>query len=209
MKNALDCTKPNDDEFEQTNACHAFFNQVMIFIVSYTTNYSLQSYEGNQKCKLISNRESNKRITHFSLNSTVVNMLTSNLLMRSMRCLNLCLLKCFVPMLATLFSVWTYWMEILPSVTSSRIKKKRNAMCLVLKLKDRFPNACRVAVLSQYTGICSNSVPNPSSVSILNQNTAFFIARVDATSSVCMVDIAVRPCSPDLKLIGAIASIVT
>ena len=92
-------------------------------------------------------------------------------------------------------------MEMLPSVTSSRIKKKRNAMCLVLELKDRFPNACRVAVLSQYTGICANPFPNSSYVSMFEQNTASFIARADATSSASMVDIAVRPCSPDLKLI--------
>ena len=100
-------------------------------------------------------------------------------------------------------------MEILLSVTSSRIKKKRNTMCFVLELKDRFPNACRVAVLLQYAGICANSFPNPSSASIFEQNTASFIARADATSSAFMVDITSRPCSPHLKLIGAFASIVT
>ena len=73
----------------------------------------------------------------------------------------------------------------------------------------RFPNACRVAVLLQYGGKCANSFPNPSSVSIFEQNTASFIARADATSSAFMVDITFRPCSPDLKLIGAFASIVT
>ena len=63
MKVALNCTKTNDNTPKQTNACHACFNQVMIFIVSYTTNYSLQSYEINQKCKLIPNtqgRQTNK-----------------------------------------------------------------------------------------------------------------------------------------------------
>ena len=99
-------------------------------------------------------------------------------------------------------------MEILPSVTSSQIKKKRKAMWVVLELKDRFPNECRVAVLSQYIDICANSFPNPSSVSMFEQNTASINARADATSSACMVDIAVRPCSPGLKLVGAFASIV-
>ena len=92
MKVALNCTKNSDDKFKQANACHRCFNEVMIFIASYTTNYNLQSYERNQKCKLIPNRqESNKYIIRFSLNSTVMNLLTSKLLMRSMRCLNLCL----------------------------------------------------------------------------------------------------------------------
>ena len=101
-------------------------------------------------------------------------------------------------------------MKILPCVTSSRKKKKHNAMCLVLELKDRFPNACRVAVLSQYyTGICANSFPNPSSFSMFEENTVSFIPWADTTSSSFMVDIAVRPYSPDLKLIGAFASIVT
>ena len=58
MKVALNCTKTNDHKFEQKNACHACFNQVIMFIVSYTTNYNLQFYERNQKCKLIPNRQS-------------------------------------------------------------------------------------------------------------------------------------------------------
>ena len=82
-------------------------------------------------------------------------------------------------------------------------------MCLVLELNGRFPNECRVAVLSQYTGICANTFANASSVSMFETNTAYFIARADATSFASMVDIAVRPCSTDLKLIGAFASIVT
>ena len=69
-------------------------------------------------------------------------------------------------------------------------------------------SACSVAVLSQYSGTCANSLPNPSSVSMFEQNTASFIAKADATSSASMVDMAVRLCRFDLKLTGAFASII-
>ena len=98
-------------------------------------------------------------------------------------------------------------MEILPSDTSSRMKKKRSAMCFVLELKERFHSACSVAVLSQYNGTFAKSLPNPSSVNMFEQNTASLIAKADATSSASMVDMAVRPYSPDLKPIGASHSI--
>ena len=41
----------------------------------------------------------------------------------------------------------------------------------------------------------------------IEQNTAFFIARATATSPTSIVDCAVSPCSPILKIIGALASI--
>ena len=81
-------------------------------------------------------------------------------------------------------------------------------MCFVLELKERFPSACSVAVSSQYSGTCANSLPNPSSVSIFAQNTASFNLKADATSSASMVDMAVRLCSFALKLTGAFASII-
>ena len=43
-------------------------------------------------------------------------------------------------------------------------------MCLVLELKNRFPNACRVAVLLQYTGNCANSFPNPQLCKLLPES---------------------------------------
>ena len=65
-------------------------------------------------------------------------------------------------------------------------------MCFVLELKARFPSAYNVAVLSQYSGTCANSLPNPNSVSMFEKNTVSFIPKADATSSASMVDMAVR-----------------
>ena len=42
---------------------------------------------------------------------------------------------------------------------------------------------------------------------MLEQNTASFITRAAATSSAFTVDCAVGPCSPTLKMIGALASV--
>ena len=53
-----------------------------------------------------------------------------------------------------------------------------------------------------YTGTLSKRVPNPSSFIILEQNTASFIVKAAATSSASMVDCAVSPCNPTLKLTG-------
>ena len=43
-----------------------------------------------------------------------------------------------------------------------------------------------------YSGTCPNYSPNPSSVIMLEQNTASFVVKAEATSSASMVDIAVR-----------------
>ena len=53
-----------------------------------------------------------------------------------------------------------------------------------------------------YTCTLSKRVPNPSSFNILEQNTASFIVKAAATSSASMVDCAVSPCNPALKLTG-------
>ena len=60
-------------------------------------------------------------------------------------------------------------------------------------------------MLSIYTGTLSKCVPNPSSFILLEQNTASFIASAAATSSAPIVNCAVSPCSPTLKLTGAFA----
>ena len=79
-------------------------------------------------------------------------------------------------------------MEIHPSDTIFRMKKKRSAVCFVLELKERFPRECSVAFLSQYNGTFAKSLQNPSSVSTFRQNTASFITNSDAASSASMVD---------------------
>ena len=81
-------------------------------------------------------------------------------------------------------------------------------MCFVLELKERFNSAGSVAVLSQYSGTRANSLPNPSSVSMFEQNPASYIAKADPTSSTSMVDMAVRLCRFDMGLTGAFASII-
>ena len=81
-------------------------------------------------------------------------------------------------------------------------------MCFVLELKEGFPSAFSVAVSSQYSGTCANSLPNPSSVSMFEQNTAFFSAKAVATCSASMVDMVIRLCRFDLKLTGAFPSII-
>ena len=53
-----------------------------------------------------------------------------------------------------------------------------------------------------YTGTLAKRVPNPSSFIILEQNTVSFIVKAAATSSASMVDCAVSPCNPPLKLTG-------
>ena len=46
--------------------------------------------------------------------------------------------------------------------------------------------------VSMCSGTCSNSLPNPSSVSMYEQITASFMARAEATSSASIVDNVVR-----------------
>ena len=81
-------------------------------------------------------------------------------------------------------------------------------MCFVLGLEERFPGACSVAAMSQYSGTCAHYLPNPSSVSMFEQNTASLIVKGDATSYASIVDMAVRLSRFDLKLTGAFASII-
>ena len=81
-------------------------------------------------------------------------------------------------------------------------------MCFVLELKEGFPSAFSVAVSSQYSGTCANSLPNPSSVSMFEQDPASYIEKADPTISTSMIDMAVRRCRFDLKLTGAFASII-
>ena len=47
----------------------------------------------------------------------------------------------------------------------------------------------------------------PNSNTMLEQNTAFFIARAVATSSASIVDCAVSPCSATFKLIRVLTSV--
>ena len=63
-------------------------------------------------------------------------------------------------------------------------------------------------VLSIYNGTLPKLLSKPSSNIMLEQNTASsFIARAAPTSSASFEDGAVSPCSPTLKLIGALANI--
>ena len=61
-------------------------------------------------------------------------------------------------------------------------------------------------MLSIYSVALSKRVPNPSSFIMLEQNSASFIAGAAATSSASIVNYAVNPCSPTLKLTGAFVS---
>ena len=59
-----------------------------------------------------------------------------------------------------------------------------------------------------YSGTLSGLSSKPSSNIILEKNTAFsFVVRATVTSSASIVDCAVSPCSPTLKMIGALASV--
>ena len=51
-------------------------------------------------------------------------------------------------------------------------------------------------------GALSKRLPNPNSFMILEQNIASFIIKAASTSSASMVDFAVSPCNPTLKLTG-------
>ena len=63
-------------------------------------------------------------------------------------------------------------------------------------------------VLSTYNGTLPKLLSKPSSNIMLEQNTASsFIARAAPMSSAFIEDCAVSPCSPTLKLIGALANI--
>ena len=53
-----------------------------------------------------------------------------------------------------------------------------------------------------YSGTLSKRVLNPSSFIMLKKHTASFIASAAATSSASIVNYAVSPCSPTLKLTG-------
>ena len=58
-------------------------------------------------------------------------------------------------------------------------------------------------MLSIYSGTLPKLSSKPSSNIMLEQNTAFFVARAAAS----IVDCAVSPCNPTFKLIGALANI--
>ena len=75
------------------------------------------------------------------------------------------------------------------------------------RVKGAVSKRVQRCVLSHYNGTFAKSFMNPSSVSTFEQNTASFIAKSDTTSSASMVNIVVRPCSPDLKPICASHSI--
>ena len=63
-------------------------------------------------------------------------------------------------------------------------------------------------VLSIYNGTLPNLLSRPTSNIMLEKNIASsFIARAAPTSSASIEDCAVSPCSPALKLIGALANI--
>ena len=69
----------------------------------------------------------------------------------------------------------------------------RSSRCLKRCLFRRFvPMSAGLLSVEMYSGPCANSLPNPISVSMFEQNTAFFIAKADAISSASMVDMAVR-----------------
>ena len=57
-----------------------------------------------------------------------------------------------------------------------------------------------------YTGTQLKRLPKPSSFIMFEQKTDSFIVSAAATSSASIVDCAVNPCSPTLKLIGAFAN---
>ena len=71
----------------------------------------------------------------------------------------------------------------------------------------RLPGTCSADVFSMYSGTLPKLSSKPCSHIMLEQDTTFFIVRAAATSSACIVDCAVSPCSPTLKLIGALTSI--
>ena len=60
-------------------------------------------------------------------------------------------------------------------------------------------------MLSIYNGTLPKLSLKPSSNIMLEKNTASSIVRAIATSSASIVDFAVSPCTPALKLIGALA----
>ena len=62
----------------------------------------------------------------------------------------------------------------------------------------------RVEVLSRYNGTLSKRVSNPSSIIMLEQNTASVIGSAVATSSASIMDGDVSSCSPTLKLTQAL-----
>ena len=67
---------------------------------------------------------------------------------------------------------------------------------------------CSVDVLSICSGSLPKLSPKPSPDIVSEQNTASsFIARAAATSSASIVDCAVSPCSPTLKMVGASVSV--
>ena len=69
------------------------------------------------------------------------------------------------------------------------------------------PATCSADVLSIYSGTLPKLSSKPSSSIMLEQNTASFIVRATAKSFDSIVDCAVSPYSPILKLVGALASI--
>ena len=71
----------------------------------------------------------------------------------------------------------------------------------------RLPPTCSADVLSMYNGTLPKPSSKPSFYIISEQNTASFIVRAAVTSSASIVDCAIVPCSPTLKLIEALASI--
>ena len=67
---------------------------------------------------------------------------------------------------------------------------------------------CSADVLSICSGTLPKLLPKPSPNIMLEQNAASsFIARAAAASSASIVDFAVSPCSPTLKMVGASVSV--
>ena len=67
---------------------------------------------------------------------------------------------------------------------------------------------CSADVLSICSGTLPKLSPKPSPDIVLEQNTApSFVVRAVATTSSSIVDCAVSPCSPTLKMVGASVSV--
>ena len=71
----------------------------------------------------------------------------------------------------------------------------------------RLPATSSSDVLSMYSGTLQKLSSKTSSNIMLEKNAVYFIVKAAATSSASIVHCAVSPCSPTLKLIGAITSI--
>ena len=87
------------------------------------------------------------------------------------------------------------------------LEKYLSLMCFARRLQVRLPATCSADVLSIYSGTLPKLSSKPSSNIMLEQNTAYFLARATATGFTSIVDCAVSLCSPTLRMIAALASV--